>query len=304
MNIQQLKHLLAVAKHENLLHAAHELNISQSGISRSISGLESTLGVNLFIRRARGVKLTDAGRDFLRRAQAIVNEFQRATEEVSAIKDARTGKVVIGINHSFAHYITQGVIADALKDAPKLEIDVATNNYYQLIDNLLANRFDFGISVYFESEKHPELVYEELFPFESMAFAAPNHRLAKARRVTAKDLGECRWALLEGRAARSSFEAYFRTHEIALPTIALQVASLALLAAVVSRLDLVTLLPRQAALVKFNEGKTLQMLRIEKPMGTAQCGLIYRADSVQTPAVDQIKRLFKVHAARYQEKVP
>lgn len=301
MNIQQLKHLLAVAKHENLLHAAHELNISQSGISRSISGLEAALGVKLFVRRARGVKLTEAGRDFLRRAQSIVNEFQRATEEVSAIKGARSGKVAIGINHSFAHYITQNVIAEALKDAPDLEIDVATNNYYQLIENLLANRFDFGISVYFKAEMHAELVYEELFPFESMVFASPQHRLAKAKRVTPQDLGECRWALLEGRAARTSFENYFRRHEIRQPTVSLQVASLALLAAVVARLDLVTLLPRQAALVRFNEGKTLQMLRIDKPIGTAHCGLIYRADSVHMPIVQELKQLFKLHAQRYQE---
>jgi DNA-binding transcriptional LysR family regulator len=226
VNIQHLRHLLAVAKYGNLLLAARELNISQSGLSRSISGLESLLGVPLFVRRARGVSLTDAGHDFLRRAQAILNEFDRATAELNAEKDMRAGRVTMGINNSFAHYITPSVIVDILKKAANLEFQVATHNYYELIDNLLANRYDFGMSVYFKSEMHEELSYEDLFPFESMVFCNANHPLAKAKQVTPEDLSKCRWALLEGKGAREGFEYFFRLHQVPEPPVALQSASL------------------------------------------------------------------------------
>lgn len=303
MNIQHLRHLLAVAKYGNLLVAARELNISQSGLSRSISGLESILGVQLFVRRARGVSLTDAGRDFLRRAQAILNEYERATEELNAVKDMRSGSMSIGINHSFAHYITPAVIVDILRKAANLEIHVATHNYYELIENLLANRYDFGMSVYFKSEMHTELTYEDLFPFESMVFCNTRHPLAKAKQVSAVDLSKERWALLEGKGAREGFEYFFRQHAVQEPPVALQSASLTLLANVVSQVDLLTVLPREVALVEFAEGRTLQMLKIGKPFAVAHYGLIYRTDSARRPIVDEFKKLLKDHATRFRSSL-
>ncbi|MCV5669909.1 LysR family transcriptional regulator [Escherichia coli] len=60
-----LVQFIAVAEHLNFRHAAKALGISQSSVSARVKALEDNLGVLLFERHARGVRLTDAGRHFM-----------------------------------------------------------------------------------------------------------------------------------------------------------------------------------------------------------------------------------------------
>ncbi len=78
MHIQQLKTFNAVTERGSLLKAATDLNISQSGLSRSMTALESSLGLALFERKARGMALTQQGRKFLPLTRAIIHEHARA----------------------------------------------------------------------------------------------------------------------------------------------------------------------------------------------------------------------------------
>lgn len=65
-----LVQFIAVAEHLNFRHAAKALGISQSSVSARVKALEDNLGVLLFERHARGVRLTDAGRHFMERVTA------------------------------------------------------------------------------------------------------------------------------------------------------------------------------------------------------------------------------------------
>jgi LysR family transcriptional regulator, transcription activator of glutamate synthase operon len=64
METRQIQYFLEVAKREHVTEAADALHIAQSAISRQISNLEKELGVELFIREVRSVKLTPHGRIF------------------------------------------------------------------------------------------------------------------------------------------------------------------------------------------------------------------------------------------------
>ena len=55
----------AAARHLSLTQAANELSLTQSAVSRQVQGLEEELGVSLFVRKAREIALTPAGREFL-----------------------------------------------------------------------------------------------------------------------------------------------------------------------------------------------------------------------------------------------
>lgn len=65
-----LVQFMAVAEHLNFRHAANALGVSQSSVSARVKALEENLGLLLFERHARGVRLTDAGRHFLERVAA------------------------------------------------------------------------------------------------------------------------------------------------------------------------------------------------------------------------------------------
>src|SRR3954467_3311818 len=83
MKLEQLSHLTAIVEHRSLRAAARRLNVPQPALTRSIRSLEKELGVELFLREASGMVLTDAGRKFHVRASAIVHEADRAREELT-----------------------------------------------------------------------------------------------------------------------------------------------------------------------------------------------------------------------------
>lgn len=298
MNIQQLKHFAAVAERGSLLKAATDLSISQSGLSRSMTALESSLGLALFERKARGVALTAQGRKFLLRATAIIHEHARARDELDAEKDLREGRLSIGLNNVLAYFLSNEVLIEMLGRPSRIRIETSFDSYLALRERTLAGEFDLAVSIYEPARKHPELVYEDLMPFESHPFANQRHPLASRSQVGAEDLAACRWALIEGRAIQSVFEEYFRSHQVAEPMVSLQCASVPFLVSAVAQLDLVTLLPKQMTRAALEGIGELRPLQVDAPFGRARIGLIYRRNGVQTPLAREVARLLRRHAAR------
>lgn len=71
---------LAVAEYLNFRHAANALGVAQSSVSARVKALEEDLGILLFERRARGVRLTEAGRHFVERIAAGVDQLDHAVK--------------------------------------------------------------------------------------------------------------------------------------------------------------------------------------------------------------------------------
>lgn len=297
MNIQQLKHFVAVAHSGSLMKAATDLSISQSGLSRSMAALESSLGLALFERRARGVALTAQGRKFLPRATAIIHEHARARDELEAEKALREGHLKIGLNNVLAYFLANGVLLEVLGRPGAIRIETSFDSYLALRERTLAGEFDLAVSIYEPARKHPELVYEDLMPFESHPFVSRRHRLASASQVGPEELAACRWALIEGRAIQSVFEEYFRSHQVAEPIVALQCASVPFLVTAVAQLDLVTMLPKPITRAALDRVGELVPLPVEAPFGRARIGLIYRRNGVQTPIAKDVAKLLRRHAA-------
>ena len=143
MNIQQLKHFVAVAQRGSLLKAATDLNISQSGLSRSMAALESALGLALLERNARGVALTAQGRKFLPRATAIIHEHARAREELDAERNLRGGSLSIGLNNVLAYFLSNDVIIDVLGRLGGIQIETSFDSYLALRERTLAGEFEY-----------------------------------------------------------------------------------------------------------------------------------------------------------------
>lgn len=103
-----LLYVLAVAEHLNFRHAANVLGTTQSSVSTRIKGLEDALGILLFERRHRGVRLTEAGRLFVAEVSAGIAQVDHAVRTAGAVSSGRTGQLAIGLISSIAG----GFIAD------------------------------------------------------------------------------------------------------------------------------------------------------------------------------------------------
>jgi DNA-binding transcriptional LysR family regulator len=100
MELRQFEAFVAAAEEGGITRAADRLHIVQSAISASLRRLEAELGTPLFVRRARGVELTDAGRALLPHARAALGAAEAAREAVDAVRGGLRGVVRLGIMQS------------------------------------------------------------------------------------------------------------------------------------------------------------------------------------------------------------
>jgi len=93
MELQQLKYFQAVARLEHMTRAAEELNITQPSLSITIARLEKDIGVPLFERYGRQIKLNDFGRIFLKRVNRVFSELDEGIREVKDLAGLEYGTV-------------------------------------------------------------------------------------------------------------------------------------------------------------------------------------------------------------------
>ena len=89
---------LAVAEYLNFRHAANALGVAQSSVSARVKALEEDLGIRLFERQARGVRLTEAGRYFVDRIAAGVEQLDHAVKTAGMTATGECGRLRIGIH--------------------------------------------------------------------------------------------------------------------------------------------------------------------------------------------------------------
>lgn len=104
MDLLQLKYFQTVAKQEHMTHAAEELHISQPSLSKVISNLEVELGVPLFERIGRQIKLNHFGKAFLNRVKRIFLELEDGKSELSDMLKNEKSKISIAANNLGSFY--------------------------------------------------------------------------------------------------------------------------------------------------------------------------------------------------------
>src|SRR5690625_6402921 len=111
MELRQIHYFIEVAKREHITEAANALHVAQSAVSRQIFNLENELGVDLFVREGRNVRLTPIGRVFLEHMERAVNVIGDAVQVVGEYNDPELGTVHIGYPSSLATYILPTAIS-------------------------------------------------------------------------------------------------------------------------------------------------------------------------------------------------
>ena len=147
LDFQQLRYFIAVAEAENVSRAALTLNVTQSPLSRQIQALEASLGVTLFVRSKRRLKLTAAGRDLLSEANKLIDRSAILERKFRAISEGREGTLVVGCVDGAIH---SGVLARALKlmrnSAPRIDIDLRVMRSSEQHRQLLNRTIDVGLA--------------------------------------------------------------------------------------------------------------------------------------------------------------
>ena len=105
VQLSELKVFVIAADELSFSRAAERLHLSQSAVSQNIQSLEREFGVELFARRGRSVRLTEAGQALLPMAQEAVGTIQRMREVMHQIEDKVAGELVIGCSTTSGKYL-------------------------------------------------------------------------------------------------------------------------------------------------------------------------------------------------------
>jgi LysR family transcriptional regulator, transcription activator of glutamate synthase operon len=177
MELRQIEYFIEVALREHVTEASHALHVAQSAISRQIVNLESELGVPLFIREGRNVKLTPIGRIFLEHMQHAMKVIETARREVEEYIDPDRGTIRIGFPSSLATYMLPNVISAFRKSHPQVKFQLKQASYHQLVDSVVKGEMDMAL-IGPVPKNNKNIKTDILFVDKIVALLPSNHPLA------------------------------------------------------------------------------------------------------------------------------
>lgn len=188
MELRQIEYFIEVAKREHVTEAALSLHVAQSAVSRQIANLEDELGVDLFIREGRRVKLTHIGQIFLEHMEVALKVIENAKREVEEYLDPNRGLVRIGYPSSLASYTLPTVISAFREKYPDVRFSLKQGSYRYLVESVINGSIDMALLGPLPNEE--KVKGEVLFHEELVAVLPSNHPLAKEKKITLNDLQE------------------------------------------------------------------------------------------------------------------
>lgn len=180
LELRQIQYFIEVAKREHVTEAAIALHVAQSAVSRQIFNLESELGITLFIREGRNVKLTPIGKMFLEQMERAMRIIDNAKREVEEFLEPEKGTVWIGFPSSLANYTLPTVISAFRERYPHVNFQLHQGSYRHLIDSVIKGGINMallGPLPKYEKKVKGEVLFTENF----VALLPLNHPLAKSK---------------------------------------------------------------------------------------------------------------------------
>ncbi|MEG9437360.1 LysR family transcriptional regulator [Edaphobacter sp. HDX4] len=144
MELKHLTSFVAVASKLSFVRAANQLHLSQPALTGQIQKLEEELGVQLFERNRRMVKLTDAGKIFLEDANSILARTRKAAERVQRAARGEIGRLRIGFVSSAALAIVPNIVIEYRRQSPGVSLDLINLRTVSQVKGLLGKTIDIG----------------------------------------------------------------------------------------------------------------------------------------------------------------
>src|SRR5215218_3975462 len=197
LDVRRLRVLREVALRGSFSAAAEALTYSQSAVSQQIAALEREAGTRLVERNGRGIRLTDAGRALVRRADAILVELAAADAELQAIAGLRGGRVRVSTFASAASALLPAAVTAFRAANPAVQVELSlVEATEEAIGGLRTGRADLVLVARPAGEPPTDQVEAHRLLEDPMLAVLPGgHRLARRRTLRLDDLAGEPWVL-------------------------------------------------------------------------------------------------------------
>jgi DNA-binding transcriptional LysR family regulator len=283
MELRHLRYFEAVARHSHVTRAAAELHIAQPALSKQISQLEHELGVALFDRVGRNVRLTEAGEALLPHARAVMAQVEAARAEMAERIGLRRGRAIVGSPPTVGSQLLPAVLSAFNKRYPGIELRLHEAGVQTLLDLLETGLTDVAVvTLPVEDE---QLTVVPLFTEEMVVAVWKGHALANSEQVELRQLQQEPWVLSpENYELREATLSACATAGFT-PRVVLDGGETDTLLRFVAAGVGVALVPRLAV----NGTQELATLRVSDQRLSRTLGIVWRGDRVASPAARALR---------------
>lgn len=178
MTVNQLACFLAVAECNSFTHAADQLYISHSAVSKAISALEDSLGVQLLKRDKQSVSMTEAGKELYEKGKHVYHLWLDLEQRISRMNTRAYGSISILTPVPYCYQMML-VYRQLRLQYPRITLDIQYGDSFSIYKAVKQGHVDFGITFsFFWPREDDSVAHIPLFEDEFVAVVPPNHRLS------------------------------------------------------------------------------------------------------------------------------
>lgn len=277
MEIRQLRYFLDIARTEHLTQSAQNLFVTQSTLSHGLRQLEQELGVALFDRLGRGLKLSQAGEVFRAYALRALKEVEAGRMALADMDCLRSGRLTVGAYPTFLNSVAAAVAAFN-RDHPAVTVEVRSLRAAAIEQQLLDGELDLGIASY--PAEHEDLEAQPLFDERLLLMVSSGHPLAGRRSLDLKALDGMALALLPRTfAMRRQIDATLREGGIK-PHVLVEMEPVESLLSLCRHGHLAVIVPERAS----HQAPELHAIALAEPTMLRHAGILWRRGSSRSSA--------------------
>lgn len=147
MNVKHLEYFSVLAEEGNVTRAAARIGISQPTLTQALQKVERELGVSLFEREGRDLRITPYGGIFLEAGGYITDVYANALKRIEDLRQGRTGTIRLHIAPSRAPFTLPGALRRFSAKYPDVCVEVAERLTAQILRNVETGEADIGVLV-------------------------------------------------------------------------------------------------------------------------------------------------------------
>ncbi len=190
MELRHLRYFIAAAEAENVSRAAVKLHVSQPALSRQIRDLEEELGFALFERSAKSVRLTEAGRAFLRDAQGVLQQVDQAVSHARGIAFTNRTELHVGYAPSPTVRIIPATLRVFRAHFPQAKVKLHDLSTEEMLAGIREGKLQLALLVRPNRSRLRGLHFEELTRDTMCLAVPPAHALARMSSATLLRVGQ------------------------------------------------------------------------------------------------------------------
>jgi len=185
LELRHLRTIKAIHEAGGLARAADQLHMTQSALSHQVKGLEEQVGMELFVRRSKPLKLSSAGMRLLRLAEKVLPEVAATEEEFRALHEGKSGRLHIALECHACYDWLLPVLEEFRHAWPEVDVDIRPGLSFEALPALGREAVDLVISS--DPEEIPGVQFAPLFDYAPVLVASSQNPLAEKPFVEAED---------------------------------------------------------------------------------------------------------------------